>query len=167
MRFQTKLLYTYSLLIILLVVILAVLFYSYSAGVFEKNASGTYDLLCTKLGQQIDNVLRSMDFISTNLISDAPFKSALVSLGSLDRRNPSNSYFTTEAMQTVRSLLSNYSIYKNFYAVVVFNKRGDFFSSNFMEHSAVSISPERIAGLPWIARATSAAGHSVVVSPSA
>jgi two-component system sensor histidine kinase YesM len=167
MRFQTKLLYTYSLLIVLLVAILAVLFYGYSAGVFERNAIGTYDLLCTKLGQQIDNVLRPMDLISTNLISDAPFKSALASLGSPDRWNPGNSFFTTEAMQTIRSLLSTYSIYKNFYAVVVFNKRGDFFSSNFMDHSAVFISPDGIAGLPWIRRATLAAGRSVVVSPYA
>jgi two-component system sensor histidine kinase YesM len=165
MRFQTKLLYTYSLLIVLLVAILAVLFYGYSSGVFEKNASGTYELLCSKLGRQIDSVIRPMDFISTNLISDGPFKSALASLGSLDRKDPRNSYYTTEAMQTIRALLSTYSIYKNFYAVVVFNGRGDFFSSNFIDHMAVSVSPGTIAGLPWIRRATDAAGRSVVVSP--
>jgi two-component system sensor histidine kinase YesM len=165
MRFQTKLLYTYSLLIVLLVAILAVLFLGYSSGVFERNAIGTYELLCGKLGQQIDNVIRPMDFISTNLISDAPFKSALASLGSLDRKDPRNSYFTTEAMQTIRSLLSSYSIYKNFYAVAVFNKKGDFFSSNFLDHKALSIPPDTIAGLPWIRRATEAAGRSVVVSP--
>jgi two-component system sensor histidine kinase YesM len=165
MRFQTKLLYTYSLLIVLLVAILSILFYTYSSGVFEENAIGTYDLLCGKLSQQIDNVFRPMDFISTNLISDASFKSALESLASLDRKDPGNSRFTTEATQTIRSLLSSYSIYKNFYAVVVFNRKGDFFSSNFMDHRVASISSEKIAGLPWIRRATEAAGRSIVVSP--
>jgi two-component system, sensor histidine kinase YesM len=165
MRFQTRLLYTYSLLIVLLVVILSVLFYGYSSGVFEKNAQGTYQLLCTKIGQQIDNVIRPMDFISTNLISDASFKSALASLESLDRSNPKNSYFLNEAMQTIRYLLSSYSIYKNFYAVVVFNKKGDFFSSNFLDHTSVSVSADKIAGLPWIRRANEEAGRSVVVSP--
>lgn len=165
MRFQTKLLYTYSLLIVLLVAVLAVLFYRYSSDIFEKNASGTYELLCTKLGQQIDNVIRPMDFISTNLISDASFKSALASLGSLDRKSAGNSYFTTEAMQTIRSLLSSYSIYKNFYAVVVFNDKGDFFSSNFRDHRSLSITPDMIARLPWLRRAAEASGRSVVVSP--
>jgi two-component system, sensor histidine kinase YesM len=165
MRFQNKLLYTYSLLIVLLVAILSVLFYRYSSKLFEKNAIDTYELLCVKLSQQIDNVFRPMDFISTNLISDASFKSALASLGTLDRKDPRNSYYTTEAMTAIRSLLSSYSIYKNFYAVVVFNGKGDFFSSNFLDHKATSIPPGAIGGLPWIARATEAAGTSVVVAP--
>lgn len=165
MRFQTKLLYTYSLLIIILVAVLSVLFFSYSSGVFERNARETYELLCTKLGQQLDNGFKPMDFVSTDLISDASFKSALASLVLLDRKVPGNSYYTTEAMATIRNLLSSYSILKNFYAVAVFNNKGDFFSSNFMNHKALSISPETIAALPWMPRATEAAGRSVAVSP--
>lgn len=165
MRFQTKLIYTYSFLIVLLVSILAVMFYGYSSGIFEREAIGTYELLGTKLGQQLDTMILPMDFISTNLISDASFKSALASLGSLDRQDAGNSRFITEAMQTISSQLSSYSIYKNFYAVVVFNRKGDFFSSNFRDHMAVSVAPGTIAGLPWIRRATEAAGRSVVVSP--
>ncbi len=165
MRFQTKLIYTYSFLIVLLVSILAVMFYGYSSGIFEREAIGTYELLGTKLGQQLDTMILPMDFISTNLISDASFKSALASLGSLDRQDAGNSRFITEAMQTISSQLSSYSIYKNFYAVVVFNRKGDFFSSNFRDHMAVSVAPGTIAGLPWIMRATEAAGRSVVVSP--
>jgi two-component system, sensor histidine kinase YesM len=164
-RFQKKLLYTYSLLIIILVTVLSVLFFGYSSDVFERNATGTYELLCMKLGQQLDNVFKPMDFISTDLLSDASFKSALASLGFLDRKVPGNSYYTTEAMATIRNLLSSYSIYKNFYAVAVFNNKGDFFSSNFLNHKAVSISPVTIAALPWMGRATAAAGRSVAVSP--
>jgi two-component system sensor histidine kinase YesM len=165
MRFQTKLLYTYSLLIVLLVVVLSLLFYGYSSDLFERNARGTYQLLCSKLSQQIDNVIKPMDFISTDLISDASFKSALASLGSLDRNNPSSDRFTTEAVQTIRRLLNSYSIYKNFYAVVVFNRRGDFFSSNIMDHKAITIPPNAIEELPWMGRARLGAGLSVVVLP--
>ncbi len=165
MRFQHKLLLNYSLLIVLLVLILSILFYRYSSAVFENNARGTYELLCFKLSQQLDNVIRPMDFISTNLISDASFKSALASLGTLDRGDTDNSFYTTEAMQTIRRQLSSYSIYKNFYAVVVFNEKGDFFSSNFLDHKAASVSRDTIRSLPWLSRAREAAGHSVVVSP--
>jgi len=165
MRFQNKLLLTYSLLIVLLVLVLSILFYRYSAGLFERNALGTYELLGTKLSQQLDNVLRPMDFISTNLISDAPFKSALASLENLDRETPGNSRYITEAQQVIRQLLSTYSINKNFYAVAVFNRQGDFFSSNFLDHTAVSIDPDIIGGLPWTRRAKDEAGRSVAVSP--
>ena len=165
MRFQTRLVYTYSLLIVLLVAILSILFYRYSAAVFEKDATTTYELLCSKLGQQLDNVIHPMDFISTNLISDASFKSALASLGSFDRNNPSSAKFMTEALHSIRYLLNSYSIYKNFYAVVVFNRRGDFFSSNFLDHPQALVTPQAIDSLPWIRGATEAAGSSVVVSP--
>lgn len=165
MRFQNKLLYTYSFLIVFLVLVLALLFQGYSSKLFESNATGTYDLLCTRLGQQIDNIIRPMDFVSTNLISDASFKSALALLGTLDRNDPVNSYYVTDAMQTVRRLLSSYSIYKNFYAVVVFNRKGDFFSSNFLDHADTSISQKVISELPWLQRATLAAGHAVAVAP--
>jgi len=165
LRFQNKLLFTYTLLILLLTVVLSILFYGYSADVFERNALDTYELLGAKLGQQLDNVMRPMDFISTNLISDAGFKTSLASLDSLDRTNPRNSYITTEAELRIRSLLYSYSIVKNFYAVVVFNRRGDFFSSNFMDHREVS-SANSVASKPvWIGPAITAEGRSVSVAP--
>jgi two-component system sensor histidine kinase YesM len=114
MGFQKRLLFTYSVLIILLVLVLAILFYRYSVDVFEENALDTYNLIAGKLSDQLDNVLKPMDFISTNLISDASFKSALASLDSLNRNDPRKSMYLTEAEQTIRKQLYTYSIIKNF-----------------------------------------------------
>lgn len=164
-RFQDRLLLTYTVLIVLLTVVLAILFYGYSARVFERNAIETYGLMTAKLSQQLDNVIRPMDFISTNLISDATFKSSLALLASVDRGDPRNAFLVTEASNSIKGLLSSYSINKNFYAVVVFNLRGDFFSSNFLDHverlSSLPVAEE----LPWLAAAADAAGRSVAVAP--
>lgn len=165
MGFQKKLLLTYSLLVLLLVSILAVLFYGYASGVFEQNALDNYGLITTKLSDQLDNVFRPMDFISTNLISDASFKSALSSLDTLDRRNPRNTYFLTEAQRTVQSQLYTYSIVKNFYALVVFNRNNDFFTSNFIQHNSVMDAEDASQRLAWIPWANSAMGSSITIAP--
>lgn len=164
-RFQDKLLLTYTVLIVLLTVVLAILFYGYSARVFERNAVETYELLTAKLSQQLDNVIRPMDFISTNLISDAGFKSSLALLGSVDRKDSRNAYLVTEAANSIKRLLSSYSIIKNFYAVVVFNLKGDFFSSNFLGHAERLSSLPEAEGLPWLVSAAEAAGRAVAVAP--
>jgi two-component system, sensor histidine kinase YesM len=161
--FQKKLLATYSLLIILLVVILAILFYSYSSNLFEQSAKETTTLLAAKFSDQLDNVFKPMDFISTNLISDASFKSAISVLDTLDRDVPGNSRFLSEAEQTIRRQLYTYSIIKNFHAVTVFNRMDDLFTSNFLEHVNVNSAGGAFDTLPWMERAKEAGGRLVIV----
>jgi two-component system sensor histidine kinase YesM len=167
MRFQTRVLVTYSLLILFLVVVLGIVFSHYSAGLFERNAASNYGLVASKISRQLDDVIRPMDFVSTNLLSDERFKSALTSLASIDRSDPRNTAFITEASRTIRSQLWTYSIIKNFHGVVVFNRKGDFFSSAFVEHAQATSSVELLATIPWLDVASAAEGRAVVVSPYA
>jgi len=104
-KFQNKLMLTYSTLVLLLVVVLALLFYRYSASVFEKNARENYELLAPKLSSQIDNMILPMDFISINMISDAGFKSALATLESFGRDDPKNDFYINEARFAIREQL--------------------------------------------------------------
>jgi len=52
MRFQTRLLSTYSVLIILLVVVLAISFYSYTARALENTAYTSLSVIAEKMSQQ-------------------------------------------------------------------------------------------------------------------
>lgn len=164
MRFQRKVLLTYSLLILFLTVVLGFLFYRYSVGLFERNAAANYALLADRIGRQLDDLIRPMDFISANLISDGPFKSAIASLASIDRTKRENDAFLEEARLTIRKALMTYSIHKNFHAVLFFNTRGDFYSSNFMEHTA-TVTRISLADLPWREAAEERDGRPVVTSP--
>jgi len=164
-KFQNKLMLTYSMLVVLLVVVLALVFYRYSASVFERNARETYGLLAPRLGSQIDNVILPMDFISINLLSDAGFKSALATLDSFGRDDPKNAFYINEARLAIREQLSSYSIYKYFHRVVVFNKRGDYFSSSVRDQNTLPVTFDRLAELAWRDMEDAAAGKAVVVSP--
>jgi len=164
-KFQNKLMLTYSMLVVLLVVVLAVVFYRYSSAVFERNARENYELLAPKLSSQIDNMILPMDFISINMISDAGFKSALATLESFGRNDPKNDFYINEARFAIREQLSSYSIFKYFHRVIVFNQRGDFFSSAGREQGQLRVTMDPLPDLPWMPEAIAAAGKAVIASP--
>ena len=165
MSFQTRLLLTYSLLIVLLVVILGISFYQYSAGVFEANAYSNLTVISEKMSQQLDNLIRPMDFITTYLLSNAGFVSSMTSLASLDRDNPRNLPYINEGIQTINSFLLSYSIDKNFYRVSVFNTKGEFLSSNFRVQGMSGNLKELISSLQWLTVADNAEGSIMVLCP--
>lgn len=163
MRFQTRLLSTYSVLIILLVVILGISFYSYTARAFENTAYTSLSVIAEKMSQQLDNMIRPMDFITTYLLSNGDFMSSMASLANLDRTDPRNLLYINEGWQTINGTLLSYSIGKNFYSVNVFNRQGDFLSSNFRNHASVQNVDSLIRGYPWIARADEAHGRALIL----
>jgi two-component system, sensor histidine kinase YesM len=165
MRFQTRLLLTYSLLILLLVVALGISFLRYSAGVFEKSAYANLSVISEKMSQQLDNLIRPMDFITTYLLSNGDFMSSMASLSTLSRGDPRNLLYINEGWQTINGTLLSYSVTKNFYSVNVFNRNGDFLTSNFRTHTAVRDAREYAQGYSWTARADNAMGRALLLAP--
>ena len=165
MRFQTRVLFTYSVLIFLLVVVLSIGFFLYTSRLFERNARDNYSLIADNLLEQFDSEFRSMEFFETNLISGSTFKSALDTLGSLDRTNPLNSVDLNDAANFLRGSVVTYSAIKNFYSVNIFNKKGDFFSSNFLDHPAVTGVADTVRRLPWAPRAEALLGKGILLPP--
>ncbi len=165
MRFQTRLLFRYSLLILFLVVVLGITFYAYTAKLFENNAAETFQLLSSRISLHLDNLVRQMDFVTTVLISDRNFRTGLLFLATLDRRNPQNFPYINEGAQSIRSSLMTYSIEKNFYSVVVVTRRGDFFSSNFLDHSQINSETLPLSSLAGFTQAEAAHGRPVLVAP--
>ena len=165
MRLRTRLLLTYSLLVLLLVVALGIGFYRYSSTLFERNAYSSLSALADRMAQQLDNLLRPMDFVTTYLLSDGGFMSAMASLSNVDRTDPRNLIYINEGWQTINGALLSYAVTKNFYSVNVFNRRGDFLSSNFRQHRDTENVAGTIDSLPWIAEAERAGGRAVIFSP--
>ncbi|AEE97757.1 sensor histidine kinase [Mahella australiensis] len=165
MSFQTRLLVTYSLLIIAIVVIIGVVFYQYNADILEDKAYFNIDALADKMSQQLDGIIKPMDFLASYLISDETFMSSMASLSNLDDRNPENLIYVNEGYRNIRSVLVGYSISKNFYKVNVFNRKGYFLSSDFMDDSPLGNIQELIDSIGWLDKADSAGGRMVLLTP--
>ena len=165
MRFQTKLLVTYSILVLFLVTGVSIGFFMYSSRIFERNARSTYGLIADKIAGQFETQYRSMEFIETSLISSASFRGALEVLVNIDRSDPLNKIDINDAILSIRSSLLTYANIKNFYALVVYTPKGDFFSSNFLDHDSLSNVAEKIPQLPWTARAVGLSGKRILLAP--
>lgn len=165
MRFQTKLLLSYSLIIVLLVIVLGIGFYGYSAGVFERNARSNLLTVSDRMAQQLDNTVKPMDFITTYLLSDGEFMSSMASMAYLDRSDPASMIYVNEGWRLVKATLLSYSIARNFYAVNAFNRSGDFLSSNLLDFASTSDPRPRLPSIPWIARTDELAGRALLAPP--
>lgn len=164
-KFQTRLLVRYSLLVLILIVVLSISFYAYTSRLFEDNAAGTYRLLSSRMSLHLDNLIRPMDFITENLISDYNFRTALTTLATFNRNDQRNDALLNEAAQTITGSLLTYAIQKNFYSVVVVSKDGEFFSSNFVNHAQVNSETKPLGGIPGYDAAKKARGRPVLVPP--
>src|SRR5690554_2900045 len=108
MNFQSKLSLAYLLLILILVIILGMIFYVSSVNALEKNACTNLGVLVDKMSLQLDNLIRPMDFISLNLLSNGEFFSSMKSLVAVDRNRVENQRFINDAYVKINSALLNY-----------------------------------------------------------
>ena len=167
MSFQTRLFLTYFLLIILLVMILGVIFYQYTSGVFEVNAYSNLSVITNKMSQQLDSLIHPMDLITTYLLSTEGFMSSMTSLATIDRSNPQNQIYIAEGKATIYSNVFNYTTDKNFYRVSFFNNIGDFLTSGFRIQNVGGDLTDLINGLSWKPQADELKGKVVIIPPFA
>lgn len=165
MRFQTKLLLSYSLIIVLLVIVLGIGFYGYSARVFERSARSSLVTVSDRMARQLDDLVRPMDFVTTYLLSDGDFFSSITSLAYLDKEDPGDRFYVNEGWRLVKRTLLSYSIGRNFYAVNYFDRSGDFLSSNLVDFAATSDSRQRLASVPWLSSADALGGRAALIPP--
>ncbi len=165
MRFQTRLLLVFSLLIVLLVGVLGVGFYRYSTKQLEQEALVGQEVAAAQMLHQLDNLVRPMDFISTYFLSIEDILTSLRVLSEVDRNNPDNALYVMDARQSIKSALLSYSFDRNFHRVNILTRQ-DFLTSNFVSPSVPDARvAERLAAIPWYGAAEAAKGRVVLIPP--
>jgi two-component system sensor histidine kinase YesM len=129
MRFRTRLVFTYSLLVSALITILALAFEIYNLRHLETRSLQNLDILCKNMSHQLDEIVRPMVFITEFLLSDSNTLSAITALARVER-NTANSSYIRQAKQNLRASLSTYCNSSNFYRVSFFSEKGDILSNN-------------------------------------
>ena len=165
MKFQTKLILTYSLFITLILLIIGILFYQQNVSFYKQNLRSTYTLLNRGMVRQLDDLYKQMDFILLNFLSDDEVKVIIENLAVLDHGEEGFNEFYADALTVFKSNLQNYSILKNFHSIQFFNNRGDFFSSNFSSHHFYSIDRGTLESLAWTAKPYVLGNNSIIISP--
>ena len=164
MSFQTRLFITYSLLIVFLIAIFGVFFYHYILNVFEQNAYSNLEVITDKMSEQLDNLIKPMDLMTTFLLSTDEFMTSMTILSTLDKTIPQNRTYISKARDTIQSNVITYAAHKHFYRVSYFNKIGDFATTNFIQQEREDIR-EVISQFDWIHLADKARGSIIIIPP--
>lgn len=166
MSFQSKLVVTYSVFIIVLMLFLGFSFYYYNSYNYEKNAYSSLSSLAKKISQQLDYCVQTMDYLSLDVISYEDLRNALGDLAYLDRDDPENIEPISRSMQIIRGHTVRDSIIKTAHRMSVFNLKGDFFTSISNVDSYNASLMHKIAKLIWVEKAKSKKGGKYLVTPS-
>jgi len=164
MKFQTRLLLANSLIVIALVSILGIMFYRNSANTLEYNAKTYISIISQRMSQQLDDIIRQMDFASLYIVSNQTFLTSANILATVDRQNPNHLMHVNRSRAAISGLLRSYAITSNFYSINMLSDDLEFQTSSFMRHSRVDVA-EGMAYLPWLGDARNSHGRFLIVPP--
>jgi len=164
MKFQTRLLLANSLIVIALVSILGTIFYRNSANTLEYNAKTYIEIISQRMSQQLDDIIRQMDFASLYIVSNQSFLTSANILATVDRQNPNHLLHISRSRAAISGILRSYAITTNFYSINMLSDDLEFQTSSFMRHSRIDVS-EGMAALPWLEDARNIHGRFLIVPP--
>jgi two-component system sensor histidine kinase YesM len=162
MRFRTRLIVTYSVLVTALITLVALIFEFYNLRYLETLSHQDLDVLSKSMSHQLDEIVRPMAFITDFLLSDSNALSAMTILTRVERDGQGNP-FVTKAKQDIRTALSTYCNETNFHRVSFFSEAGDILSSN-LQVPTIPDGSARLDGVPGIGLADRAMGKPVLLA---
>ena len=80
MHFRTKIIMTYSILVLALAFVVGIVFGNYNKSRVKKSEYESLDMLTEKTVRQLEETIKPMEFISEYLLSDSEVLDALVTL---------------------------------------------------------------------------------------
>ncbi|MDR2404571.1 MAG: sensor histidine kinase, partial [Spirochaetaceae bacterium] len=161
MRFRTRLIFTYSLVVTGLITLVAFIFEIYNLKHLETLSRQDLDILSKNMSHQLDEIVRPMTFITEFLLSDSKVLSAITTLTRAER-NGQTKVFITQAKQDIKIALSTYCNGVNFYRVSFFSEYGDLLSSN-LQSPTIPDGEAAVTDIPGIARVDAAMGKAILL----
>lgn len=160
MKFQKKIMIRYVMLSVLVTFVFGIYYYTVNVNQYKENS---YDNMITisdvKL-QQIDDMLQSMEQVSTYLLSNQEVLNALTDLTTAE--SSYESFFFSNAGMTIRLQLNTWYFVSQFYRIIVFNKNGVVIANN--NYSVMQLDQEvDYDNLPWIDEVKNTGGKNIIM----
>ena len=147
MRFQSKLICFYVVLVLLTTFVMGGWYYRYSSGQTLKTEYRNMEVLGAQYLNQMDENLKTMEMVCSYILSDPSVLEALRTM-TMDKGDKWQTY-RKEAYDTIREKLNTDYIINNFYRVIVFNANNDIISSASYGERQINTGVAT-AQLPWI-----------------
>jgi two-component system sensor histidine kinase YesM len=163
MRFRLRLLFTYSLLVMALIILFGLIFGSISYNHMEQIAHQEIQILAESISHQLDETIRPMIFMTEFILSDTKSLSAINILGRLPRQEEGPREIW-EAKRELSTSLLTYVADTNFHRVNYFSSLGDVLSSN-SQRDVVADGSADLGRFPRLPLIDAAQGKPVLLPP--
>lgn len=164
MRIQTRMLLGY-LVVVVLAALLGVGTFGYVRRAMEETLHASLNATSSRMSQQLDNLVRPMEYTSLHLLSNRRFLEAAEDLIGINRAQPENQALINQAEKEIYSVMMSYSLHKYFHRVSVFNSKNDFFSSNYILPVPSRGYSQAIEQLQWLPLLRESKGRVVLLPP--
>lgn len=162
MKFQKKIMVNYTAFSVLLALVFGVFYYTVNMRQYKEKEYGNISTVSDVKLQQFEDMLESMETVSTYLLSDQEILEALSTLSSSSLSETDESIFFNSASATIRSQLNTDYLMSHFYRVLVFNRQGIVIANN--NYSNTQLNPNAsVATVPWIEQVAGTKGQDVIV----
>ncbi|MCL2146229.1 MAG: histidine kinase [Synergistaceae bacterium] len=162
MRFRTRLILTFSIIVITLIFGIMLLFGQYYIQEIKETSMRDLEMLSQAVSYQLEDLVSPMVFIGDFLLSDMNTLSAINTLTEAERFGTAQQYIM-RAKHNIQLSLSTYCIDKNFYKVNVFSVYGDLVSSGSI--SGIENPSALLEQFPDLDKIDAAMGKSILLPP--
>lgn len=162
MKFQKKIMFNYTAFSVLLALVFGIFYYTVNMRQYKEKEYGNISTVSDVKLQQFEDMLESMETVSTYLLSDQEILEALSTLSSSSLSETDEAIFFNGASATIRSQLNTDYLMSHFYRVLVFNRQGIVIANN--NYSNTQLNPDvSVVTVPWIGQVTGTKGEDVII----
>ena len=162
MRFQTKIIVGYAILVFALALIIGFWYHSFTFSQYEKTEETNMKVISEQLMVQVEERINRMELVMEYILSDPSILDGIQILAKAGEGNIHRKYIE-EAKTNIRAGISTYYITNNFYRTIVFNQNGDMFAT--YNHRAKRAKTEvAFDEMPYLKRADDKLGKPILIS---
>ena len=165
MKFQRKILLTYSVFILFIMGLMGSFLFRNNNIFLRNEIASTYQSLTDGMISQLDNQFDQMEFQILDLISKEDLKDVIVMINTVDHDSPYYQTAFQDAVGVFRSHLLVYSILQKYHSIIYLNTLGDFFSSNYREHLSLKIDPASLDEVGFLEESITRPSSSFIILP--
>lgn len=162
MRFQTKIIAAYAVLVFALALFIGFAYHRYTYGQFEKTEEANIKVTAEQLMSQMEERIDRMELVTEYLLSDPDFLSGIQTLARAADRSQDHVY-VGEAKTNIREGINTYFVSNHFYRTIVFNQHGDVFAT-YSHKSKRSKTEVDFSVMPYLERADQSLGTPILVN---
>ena len=165
MKFRTKLILGFSIVIFFISAILGIVCYNYNSRRLSEKAAQSLKFYSRQTAANVDFTIDSMKHVTDYILSDPDMLNAMKNLPKYYGSSDSNKNIEhNDLLETLNSGISMYYINSNFYRVIIFNEFGDVASSTNMG-SKLTNKARNVSNIEWLDLAEKQHGKPILVAP--